>query len=108
MGFYVVAGGNKGIGEKTVGILRSQGHDVVSIGSTGGDIIADLGTVQGRDKVVSEVRSRCPDGLDGLVCNAGIAGVPKHKPSYVLSVNYFGAVAIATGLYELLKMKKGI
>ena len=107
MGIYAVTGGTKGIGEKTVEILRTKGHEVINIDLAGGDIHADLGTVEGRDFAVSQVYKHCPDGLDGLVCNHGIGGLPSHKYSYILSVNYFGAVAIMEGLYELLKKRKG-
>ncbi len=107
MGIYAVTGGTKGIGEKTVETLRAHGHVVINIDIAGGDINADLGTVEGRESVIMQMHKRCPDGLDGLVCNHGITGLPKFKLSYILSVNYFGAVAIIEGLYDLLKMKKG-
>jgi NAD(P)-dependent dehydrogenase (short-subunit alcohol dehydrogenase family) len=107
MGLYAVTGGTKGIGQKTAQILRARGHEVISIDIDGGDINADLGTVAGREHVISEIRRRCPGGLDGLVCNHGIGAMPRFKLSYILSVNYFGAVAVMEGLYELLKMKKG-
>ena len=107
MGIYAVTGGTKGIGKSTVDILRAQGHDVLNIDIDGGDINADLGTAGGRESAVSQIHKNCPDGLDGLVCNAGIGPIPIFKLSYILSVNYFGTVAIAEGLYDLLKMKKG-
>ena len=107
MGIYAVTGGTKGIGEKTVEILRSYGNEVINIDIENGDINADLGTTEGRELVISQLHKQCPDGLDGLVCNHGITGLPIFKPSYILSVNYFGAVAIIEGLYDLLKMRKG-
>ena len=107
MGIYAVTGGTKGTGEKTVEILRGNGHEVINIDKVGGDINADLGTKEGRAKVIDELHKRCPDGLDGLVSNAGIAGLDRFKPSYVLAVNFFGAVAVMEGVYDLLKMKKG-
>ncbi len=107
MGIYAVTGGTKGIGAKTVEILRAQSHEVVNIDIEGGDINADLGTDEGRAYVISQMHKRCPDGLDGLVCNHGIGSLPRFKLSYILSVNYFGAVAVIEGLYDLLKMRKG-
>ncbi len=107
MGIYAVTGGTKGIGEKTVEILRAHGHEVVNIDIDGGDINADLGNAEGREFVISQLHKRCPDGLDGFICNHGIGALPKFKLSYILSVNYFGAVAVMEGLYDLLKMKKG-
>ena len=47
----------------------------------------------------------CPDGIDGLVSNAGIAS--SKRLSDVLSVNYFGAVAIMEGLFDLVQKKHG-
>ena len=107
MGIYVVTGGAKGIGAKTVEILREYNHEVINVDIGNGDINADLGTAEGRKSVIAQLYEHCPDGLDGLVCNAGIGGLPKYKNSYILSVNYFGAVAMAEGLYDLLKKKKG-
>jgi NAD(P)-dependent dehydrogenase (short-subunit alcohol dehydrogenase family) len=70
MGIYAVTGGAKGIGEKTVGILRRNGHEVITIDIAGGDITADPGTREGRAKVIAELNTRCPEGLDGLVSEA--------------------------------------
>ena len=107
MGIYAVTGGSSGIGEQAIKILRNLSHDVINIDINNGDITADLGTIEGREVVISSVHERCPDGLDGLVCNHGIMGLPRHKLSYVLSTNYFGAVVVMEGLYDLLKKKKG-
>lgn len=105
MGIYAITGGTKGIGAKAAAYLQQLGHDIINIDIDGGDITADLGTVEGRLKVISSVHEKSPDGLDGLILNAGIA--LSTKPSSVLSVNYFGAVAVAEGLYDLLRLKKG-
>ena len=107
MGKYVITGGTKGIGGKAAEIIRNHGHEVINIDIDNGDINADLGTSEGREKAISQVYDLCPKGLDGLICNAGIAGLSMFKPSYVLSVNFFGTLAIAEGLYKLLKMKRG-
>jgi NAD(P)-dependent dehydrogenase (short-subunit alcohol dehydrogenase family) len=105
MGIYAVTGGSKGIGAKVVELLRGGGNDVMNIDIAGGDINADLGEREGRHKVIETVHEMCPEGLDGLVANAGVAFTGKY--STVLSVNYFGTVAVAEGLYDLLKLKKG-
>jgi NAD(P)-dependent dehydrogenase (short-subunit alcohol dehydrogenase family) len=105
MGIYAVTGGSLGIGAATVDILRGRGHEVINIDRIGGDINADIGTREGRLKIVGELHARCPDGLDGLVSNAGIANADRY--STVLSVNFFGAVAVAEGVYDLLKLKRG-
>ncbi len=95
MGIYVVTGGTRGIGEKAASALRGWGHKVINADIAGGDINADLGTEEGRSFTVKTVRGLCPDGLDGLISNAGIAF--GKKPSDVLSVNYFGALAVLRG-----------
>lgn len=107
MGTYVVTGGTKGIGEKAIEILRSHGHEAISIATKKADINADLGTIDGRETIIRELHERFPRGIDGLICNHGIPGIPRFKSSYVLSVNYFGAITVIEGLYDLLKMKNG-
>jgi NAD(P)-dependent dehydrogenase (short-subunit alcohol dehydrogenase family) len=104
---YVITGGTKGMGAATAQILKTQGHEVLNIDYDRGYICADLGTIEGRQTIIDEVHNRYPDGIDGLISNAGIAGVKGEKPSYVLSVNYFGAVAIMEGLYDLVEKKQG-
>ncbi len=103
----VVLGGTKGIGECAARVLREQGHEVVTVARSSGDIRADIGTAEGREAVIREVRARYPGGIDGLIANAGVAGMPGKPVSYVLRVNYFGTVAVVQGLYDLLEMKKG-
>ena len=91
---FVITGASKGMGAAAAEILRSQGHDVLNVDYDRGDICGDIGTAEGRKTIIEEVHRLCPDGIDGLISNAGIAGVKGEKPSYVLSVNYFGATAI--------------
>lgn len=74
MGTYAVTGGSSGIGAKTVNLLKQNGHEVLNIDLRGGDITADLSTPDGRQHVIDELHRLCPDGLDGLVCNAGVSG----------------------------------
>ncbi len=105
MGIFVVSGATRGIGFETAEYLRSLGHELINIDINRGDIVADIGTAEGREIVVRTITERCPDGIDGLVLNAGITNNPKQ--SRVLSINYFGTVAIAEGLLPLLKKKGG-
>lgn len=106
MGVYIVTGGSGGIGGKTVEILRAQGHEVVNIDLKDGDICANLATREGRQQVIDEIYARYPDGIDGLCCNAGVSGACGNL-RLIVSLNYFGAVTLADGLYELLKKKRG-
>ena len=106
MSIYVVTGGVNGIGKATADLIRSRGHEVCVIDNEGGDIVADLRKPDDRENAVAEVIRRYPDGIDGLACIAGIS-FPRPNNSSILAVNYFGAVAIAEGLYGLLKKKRG-
>lgn len=105
MGTYVVTGGTKGIGFEAAKYLRNAGHTVINIDRDNGEIAVDLGTAEGRSAAIAAVTSRCPGGLDGLILNAGIGVAAKF--STVVSVNFFGTVTLAEGLYGLLKKKKG-
>ena len=106
MSIYVVTGGVNGIGKATADLLRSRGHDCCVIDNEGGDIVADLRFPEGREAAVAETVRCYPNGIDGLACIAGI-WAPRPNNSSVLAVNYFGAIAVAEGLYGLLKKKKG-
>ncbi len=106
MSTYIVTGGVHGIGKATVDVLREQNHTVYCIDNEGGDITADLGKPEGRQYAIDRVHELCPDGIDGLACIAGVS-MPKPTNSSVLSINYFGAVAVAEGLFDLLQMRKG-
>ena len=106
MGVYVVTGGSGGIGGKTVEILRSQGHEVVNVDLKDADICANLATKEGRDYVIKTVYEMFPDGIDGLCCNAGVSGACGNL-KLIISLNYFGAVNLAHGLFGLLKKKGG-
>ena len=106
MGVYVVTGGSGGIGGKTVEILRSQGHEVVNVDLKDGDICANLATKEGRDHVIQTLHEKYPEGIDGLCCNAGVNGTGSNL-KLIISLNYFGAVNLAHGLFDLLKKKGG-
>lgn len=106
MGVYVVTGGSGGIGGSAVRILKKQGHEVINIDMKDGDCGANLATPDGRREAVDYVHQRCPDGIDGLIVVAGVSGACKNL-KLIISLNYFGAVELANGLYDLLKMKRG-
>ena len=106
MGVYIVTGGSGGIGGKTVEILRSQGHEVINVDLKDADICANLATKEGRDYVIRTVHEMFPDGIDGLCCNAGVSGACGNL-KLIISLNYFGAVNLAHGLFGLLKKKGG-
>lgn len=106
MGIYAVTGGSGGIGARTVECLRKQGHETVNIDVRRADITADLSTIEGRQKAIDELLLLHPDGLDGLICSAGVSGACGNLRQ-ILSVNFFGAIAIIKGAYPLLEKKRG-
>ena len=106
MGVYAVTGGSSGIGAAVVELLKKDGHDVINIDLKNGDICANLATPEGRQAAIDGLYERCPDGLDGIVCNAGVSGSCGNY-ELVISLNYFGTVRLARGVYELLKKKRG-
>src|SRR5512139_289273 len=102
MSTYVVTGAESGIGAATAKLLREQGHRVIGVDRSPSDITADLSTVEGRAEVVRRVGELAPDGIAGYVPCAGVAGLTGVDPQLVVSVNYFGAVDVLTGLRPLL------
>lgn len=49
-------------------------HEAISIDLKKGDIQADLSTPEGRQKAIDELHAMYPEGLDGLICTAGVSG----------------------------------
>lgn len=106
MGVYAVTGGSHGIGANTVELLKKEGHEVVNIDLLKGDITADLTTLEGRQKVIDELHELHPEGLDGLILSAAVSGACGNLTK-IISLNYFGAVSIIKGTYDLLEKKHG-
>lgn len=106
MGIYAITGGTSGIGARTVAIMKSQGHEVINIDLKDGDICANLATAEGRQHAIDELHRMCPDGLDGMICNAGVSGACGNLP-LIISLNYFGTVKLAKGVFDLLEKKHG-
>jgi NAD(P)-dependent dehydrogenase (short-subunit alcohol dehydrogenase family) len=94
---YVVSGSASGIGAATVQDLRRQGHRVIGVDRHDAEVVADLATTDGRDRAVEEVRERT-DVVHGLALCAGVAGLTGTDPAHVVSVNFFGALALIQGL----------
>ena len=103
MGIYVITGGSSGIGKRTVEILKERGHETVNIDRKDGDINANLATPAGRSAALEELHRRYPEGINAMICNAGV----NRDIPLILSLNYFGATEMAAGAFDLLKKKGG-
>ena len=106
MGVYAITGASSGIGAKTKELLLQKGHEVINIDLKGGDICVNLATPEGRQTAVDKLHELHPEGLDGMICNAGVSGACGNL-ELIISLNYFGTVAIAKGVYDLLQKKHG-
>ncbi len=98
----VVTGSASGMGAATKLRLEAHSQRVIGIDLRGADVVADLGTVDGRRAAVSAVADRCDGAIDGLVTWAGLPGLTDRPGGLVVSVNYFGTVALHEGLRPLL------
>ncbi|WP_028650127.1 SDR family oxidoreductase [Nocardioides halotolerans] len=103
---YVVSGAASGIGAATAALLREQGHRVVTVDLRDADVVADLSTAQGRGAAVAGVREQT-DVVHGVVPAAGIGGFTGTDPALVVSVNFFGAIALVEGLRDLMAAADG-
>lgn len=106
MGTYVVTGGATGIGGAIKSALRDQGHDVIVVDIKEDDIVADLGTVEGRRSAIAAIKARAADGLDGLVTSAGV-GAHVSDVASIARINYFGTVDLVAGLEDAVAAKRG-
>lgn len=105
MADYVITGATSGIGLATKQTLEKQGHRVFNVDFKDGDFTADLSKPEGRQGAIEAVEKAFPDGLDGLICNAGVG--PGAPTEMIFALNFFAGVRLAEGLRPLLKKKKG-
>ncbi|AXT84326.1 reductase [Aeromicrobium sp. A1-2] len=103
---FVVSGSASGIGAATTEVLRSQGDRVITVDLRDAEVTADLSTPAGRNHAVTQVQ-RLTDVVHGLVPCAGLAGATGVDSALVVSVNFFGAVALARGLQPQLASAGG-
>ena len=103
---YVVSGAASGIGAATTTLLREQGHRVITVDLRDADVTADLSTREGRADALAGVRALA-EVVHGVVPAAGIGGFTGTDPALVVSVNYFGALALVEGLHDLMAAADG-
>jgi NAD(P)-dependent dehydrogenase (short-subunit alcohol dehydrogenase family) len=98
----VVTGSASGMGAATKARLEGQGDRIIGVDLRDADVIADLGTTDGRDAAIAKVGELSGGAIDGLVTWAGLPGLTDRPGSLLASVNYFGTVAMLAGLRPLL------
>lgn len=103
MGTIAVTGSASGIGAAVAAHLEKEGHRVIGVDLRNADVTADLGTPEGRDHAIAEVTRISEGRIDGFLPFAGVAAATGRPGGLVVSVNYFGAVALLEGLRPLLR-----
>src|SRR5688572_6949141 len=98
---FVVSGAASGIGAATTALLRTQVDRVVTVDVHEAEVVADVSTPVGRQVAVEGVE-HVTVVVHGLVPCAGIAGAAGVDSALVVSVNFFGAVALVRGLQSRL------
>jgi NAD(P)-dependent dehydrogenase (short-subunit alcohol dehydrogenase family) len=98
----IVTGSASGMGAATRTRLEQAGQRVIGIDLHDAEIVADLGTPAGRDGAIAAVADLTGGAVDSLVTWAGLTGLTTVTGSALVSVNYFGTVALLTGLRPLL------
>lgn len=93
-----VTGAASGIGRAVAQRLADAGERVISVDIRDADVVADLSAAPGRSQAVEQIEALSGGRLDGVVACAGVA-LPEP---ITVSVNFFGVVAIASGVREML------
>ena len=77
MSKIVITGCASGIGREVTQKLLAAGHEIIGIDLRDADIIADLSTLEGRKKAISETLDKTGSEIDILITAAGMGG---HLP----------------------------
>jgi NAD(P)-dependent dehydrogenase (short-subunit alcohol dehydrogenase family) len=109
----LVTGGTRGIGASIAQRLQADGHRVVRLGRSGGDVQADVSDAASVQAAFDEVRERFGPVLI-LVNNAGVTAdglairMPDDDWSTVIDTNLTGAFnCTKRGLEDMLKARWG-
>ena len=100
MGTYAISGSASGMGAATRRRLEAAGHKVVGIDRRDAEVVADLGTADGRAGAVAAVMDASRGVLHGFVSAAGLG--PPVAGELIARVNYFGSQALLDGLRPAL------
>ncbi len=96
-----LSGAASGIGQALRARLERAGARVIGVDVRDAEVVADLSSPGGRAAAVAGVQRAAGGALDGLVACAGLG--PQHDDAAaIVSVNYFGAVALLDGLRPAL------
>jgi NAD(P)-dependent dehydrogenase (short-subunit alcohol dehydrogenase family) len=98
----VVTGSASGMGAATRARLEADGQRVIGVDLHDAEVVADLGTPEGRLAAVAGVAEASGGTVDGLVTWAGLPGLTDRPGSLLASVNYFGTVTLLDGIRPLL------
>jgi NAD(P)-dependent dehydrogenase (short-subunit alcohol dehydrogenase family) len=90
------------MGAATRSQLEQAGQRVIGVDLRDAEILADLGTQAGRDAAVRAVAELSGGVIDAVVTWAGLTGLTDVAGSAIVSVNYFGTVALLRALRPLL------
>jgi NAD(P)-dependent dehydrogenase (short-subunit alcohol dehydrogenase family) len=101
----VVTGSASGIGAVVRLRFEKEGDTVIGVDIKDAEIIADLSTKTGREAAIAGVKQHCGDSIDRFIACAGLATYARPL-SLIPSVNYFGAIDLLDGLFELLKQSR--
>jgi NAD(P)-dependent dehydrogenase (short-subunit alcohol dehydrogenase family) len=95
----VVSGSASGIGAAVRRRQEARGDRVIGVDVRDAEIKADLGTPAGRAEAVAAIGEAAGGTVDAAILCAGVRG----RGEGVVSVNYFGTVALLLGLRPLLQ-----
>ncbi|MFC2018130.1 SDR family oxidoreductase [Chloroflexota bacterium] len=98
----VITGSASGIGAAIRVRLEKAGEKVIGVDLKDAEVIADLSGKEGCAAAIAGVKQHCGNQLDRFVASAGL-GPDTKNPWLIASINYFGAIRMLDGLFEILQ-----
>ncbi len=102
MGTVAITGSASGLGAAVASHVEGEGDTVIGVDLRDATVVADLSGDDGRAAAVDGIRAAAGGTLDGLVVAAGL-GPHLRDRALIVSVNFFGAVALLDGLLDELR-----